>query len=148
MDGAPLMELEESWVFGMWPRRLLIFEDRIEVRDFELLREKTQSRGYGWIDGVAVSGTGWFANLLVTVRGSEPVLMRGLSKQSAERAGALIEQRMIRANARPWRPSPPATPDAENLVGALAELRDAGVLSEEEFEAKRAEVRAKKERRR
>ncbi len=148
MDGAPLMELEESWVFGMWPRRLLIFEDRIEVRDFELLREKTQSRGYGWIREVTVSGTGWFANLLVTVWGSEPILMRGLSKKSAERAAALIEQRMIRAKGRSWRPSPPATPDAEHLLGALAELRDAGVLSEEEFEAKRAEVRAKKERRR
>ena len=148
MDGAPLMEWEESWVFGMWPRRLLICEDRIEVRDFELLREKSQSRGYGWIRGVAVSGTDWFANLLVTVQGSEPVLMRGLSKNSAERAAALIEQRIVRANARPWRPSPPATPDAEHLVGALAKLRDAGVLNEEEFEAKRAEVRAKKERRR
>jgi hypothetical protein len=146
VDGTPLMELEESWVFGMWPRRLLIFEDRIEVRDFELLREKSQSRGYGWIHGVAVSGTGWFASLLVTVQGSEPVLMRGLSKKSAERAAALIEQRMIRANGPPWRPSPPATPDAEHLLGALAELRDAGVLSEQEFEAKRAEVRAKKER--
>ena len=142
------MELEESWVFGMWPRRLLIFEDRIEVRDFELLREKTQSRRYGWIHGVAVSGTGWFANLLVTVRGSEPVLMRGLSKDAAERARALIEERTARANGRPPRPSPPARPDAEHLVRALAELRDAGVLSEEEFEAKRAEATAREERRR
>ena len=39
MVGAPLMEIEESWMFGMFPTRLLIFEDRFEVRGFELLRE-------------------------------------------------------------------------------------------------------------
>ncbi len=143
--GGPLMELEEPWVFGMWPRRLLIYEDRIEVRDFELLREKTLSTGFGRVDGVVVSGAGWFANLLVTVRGSEPVLMRGLSKNAAERARALIEDHTTRSNGRPSRPSPPANPDAEHLVRALVELRDAGLLSEEEFEAKRAEVTAKEE---
>ena len=146
--GGPLMKLEEPWIFGMWPRQLLIFEDRIEVRDFELLRETTRSREYGRIDGVLVSGAGWLANLLVTVRGSEPVLMRGLSKDAAERARTLIEERTARANGRPPRPSPPARPEAEHLVRALAELRDAGVLSEGEFEAKRAEVKAKEQRHR
>ena len=142
------MELEEAWIFGMWPRRLCIFEDRIEVRDFELLRERTEPKGYDRIDGVAVSRAGWFYDLLVTVRGGEPVLMKGLSKTDAERAAALIEARATRASGRPSRPSPPATPDAERLLRALTELRDAGVLSEEEFEAKRAEVTAKTERRR
>ncbi len=143
--GGPLMELEEPWVFGMWPKRLLIYEDRIEVRDFELLREKTLSTWFDRIDGVVVSGAGWFANLLVTVRGSEPVLMRGLSKDAAERAKALIEDRTTRSDGRPSRPSPPANPEAEHLVRALVELRDTGLLSEEEFEAKRAEVTAKEE---
>ena len=142
------MDLEEAWIFGMWPRRLCIFEDRIEVRDSELLRERTEPKGYDRIDGVAVSSAGWFYDLLVTVRGGEPVLMRGLSKTDAERAAALIEARATRASGRPSRPSPAATPDAERLLRALTELRDAGVLSEEEFEAKRAEVTAKTERRR
>ncbi|MDP9437739.1 MAG: hypothetical protein M3P49_03185, partial [Actinomycetota bacterium] len=127
MGGAPLMELEEAWIFGMWPRRLLLFEDRIEVRDFELLQERTRSRGYGWIDGVAVSRAGWFYDLLVTVRGSEPVLIRGLNKHAAERAGALIEERVMRANGNPSRPSPSPDPGAEHLLRALVDLRDAGV---------------------
>lgn len=141
------MELEEAWVFGMWPRRLLLFEDRIEVRDSELLQERIRSRGYDRVEGVAVSRAGWFYDLLVTVRGSEPVLMRGLSRETAERAGALIEARSTPANGREGRPSP-APREAEHLIRALAELRDAGVLSEEEFEAKRAQVTARDERRR
>ena len=141
--GAPLVELEEPWVFGMWPRRLLVFEDRIEVRDFELLREKTLSWGYDRVDGAVVSGSDWFAGLLVTVREGEPVLMRGLSKDIAERARALIEDRISRSDGRPPQPPPPPSPDTGSLVRALIELRDAGVLSEDEFETKRAEVTAR-----
>lgn len=59
MGGAPLMDLEEAWIFGMWPKRLLIFEDRIEARAFELLREKAESREYARVRKVAVSGEGW-----------------------------------------------------------------------------------------
>ena len=133
------MELEESWMFGLWPKRLLIFEDRIEVRDFELLRERAEPMKYGWIDRVSVSG-GRLANLLITGPGSKPILVRGLSKSEAERARALIEERMARANVYPSRSSSPPAPGTERLIRSLAELRDAGVLSEEEFEIKRKEL--------
>ena len=52
MGAGPLMELEEAPYFGIWPRRLAIYEDSVELRDFELLREKRESKGYGWVDGV------------------------------------------------------------------------------------------------
>ena len=131
----PLMELEESLVFGMFPTRLLIFEDRIEVRGFELLREKTESKGYDHVDRVAVSGEGWLANLVISEKGGRPILIRGVDRGDAERAGALIEERVTRANGGPTQ-APPAT-DVEGLIRNLTQLRDAGVLSEEEFEAKR-----------
>jgi hypothetical protein len=81
VGGAPLMELEEAWVFGLWPKRLLIFEDRIEVRDFELLRERVESRRYGWVDRVVVSGGNRFANLLITSWGRTPVLIKGREQE-------------------------------------------------------------------
>ena len=140
MGSAPLMELEESWMFGLWPKRLLIFEDRIEVRDFELLRERTEPRKYDWIDRVYVSGGSWLVNLVITGSGSKPILIRGLSKSDAEHARALIEERIARVNAYPSRSSSPAAPSTERLIRSLAELRDAGILSEEEFEIKRSEV--------
>ena len=147
MGAGPLMELEEAPYFGIWPRRLAIFEDRVEVRDFELLREKTESKEYGWVDRVVVSGKGWFSSLLLMGREGEPVLIRGVSRDAAERAKVLIEERMPRANGRLMR-SPEAAPDTERLMRALTELRDAGVLSEEEFETKRKELMGKLARRR
>lgn len=140
MVGAPLMELEESWMYGMFPTRLLIFEDRIEVRDFELLRERAESKGYDRVERVVVSGEGWLANLVIMEKGKEPVLIRGLDRGDAGRAGALIEERVARANDRPTRASLPETVEEERLVQNLTELRNAGVLSEEEFETKRREV--------
>jgi hypothetical protein len=133
--GAPLMELEESLVFGMFPTRLLIFEDRIEVRGSELLREKVESKGYDRVDRVVVSGEGWLANLVISEKGRQPVLIRGVDRDVAERAGALIEDRVSRANGGPTQATPPGTTE-EGLIQNLTELRDAGILSEEEFETK------------
>jgi len=147
LSKAPLMELEEPWIFGAWPRRLAIFEDRFEVRDFELMREKIGSKGYGWVDRVVVSGNGWFSSLLLSGREGEPILIRGVSKTDADRAKALIEARMPRANGETPPTSSVAAPDTERSMRALTELRDAGVMSEEEFETKRKEVMAKEERR-
>ncbi len=131
------MELEESLVFGMFPTRLLIFEDRIEVRGFELLREKIESKGYDRVDRVVVSGEGWLANLVISEKGGRPILIRGVDRGDAERAGALIEERVTRTNRGPTQATPPTTIDEEGLIQNLTELRDAGILSEEEFEAKR-----------
>lgn len=143
MSGAPLMELEESWMFGMFPARLLIFDDRMEVRDFELMRERTEPKGYDRVDGVAVSGEGWLANIVISLKGERPILMRGLGRDDAERAAALIEERAARAGDRPEPAS--ATADEEHLTRNLAELRNAGVLSEEEYETKREEIRGRRE---
>ena len=138
MVGAPLMEIEESWMFGMFPTRLLIFEDRFEVRGFELLRETVESKGYDRVERVVVSGEGWLANLVISEKDGRPTLIRGVNKEDAERAGALIEERAARAG--PTQAIPTATAEAEGLIRSLEKLRDAGILSEEEFEAKRKEV--------
>ena len=79
MSEKPLMELEESRIFGLWPRRLLIFEDRVETHGTELLQETVAPLGYGQIDRVMISNGVWFANLLVGNRGGRPILMRGLN---------------------------------------------------------------------
>jgi hypothetical protein len=98
MSDAALMELEESVIYGLWPKQLRIFEDRIETQDFVLLRETTESTKYGCIDNVTVSGEGLLDNLLIRdPRGKPILLMRGLNKDAARRAKALIEERMTRA---------------------------------------------------
>ena len=103
-------------MFGMFPSRLLIFEDRIEVRGFELLREKIESKGYDRVDGVVVSGEGWLANLVISEKGRRPILIRGVHKGDAERAGALIEGRVTRTNRGPTQATHPTTTDEEGLI--------------------------------
>ncbi len=127
------MELEESFIYGLWPRKLLIFEDHIELRSFELLREKTEWREYGRIGGVEIPGKRGFTNLLIRDNQGRSILIRGVERAEAERAGALIEERIARLRERSPQPGSPAP----ELVRKLAELRDAGLLSQEEFETKR-----------
>ena len=104
MSEPPLMEIEESLIYGLWPKRLRIFEDRIETQDFVLLRETSESREYGWIEHVTVSGAGMFANLLIWGHWDRPILMRGLDKDAAERAKTLIEERAARVGEDPTQP--------------------------------------------
>ncbi len=101
MGDAALMELEESVIYGLWPKRLRIFENRIETQDFVLLRETTESKKYGCIDSVTVSGEGLLLNLLIKDHRGKPILlMRGLNRDTARRAKVLIEELMARAESR------------------------------------------------
>lgn len=135
MVDTPLLELEESWVFGMlWPKRLLIFEDRIEARSTELLQETVETIRYSEIKGVVATGSGWSASVLIK-RTGKPILLRGVDDSVSRNAKTLIEDR-ISQTAIPI----PRNLDKENLIRKLAELRDAGVLSPEEFEAKRKNI--------
>lgn len=136
------MELEESWVFGMlWPKRLLVFEDRLEVRGVELLRETVGVIRYTEIEAVVTGGGGWSASLLVRLHTGKPVLIRGIEETAARRAGSLIEACVERANDSGKLPQEPSDiPDPQTLVLKLSELRDAGVLTREEFESKRKKL--------
>jgi hypothetical protein len=135
---APLIELEESWAFGMlWPRRLLVFEDRVEVRGAELLRETVEVVEYGRIQDVAVGGgAAGSTHLLIRAGKGKPLLIRGVDEQLANRAKALIEQRAAHAK----NPPQPSYPGRQALIQNLTELRDAGILTHEEFEDKKREV--------
>lgn len=133
MSNKPLMELEESFIYGLWPRKLLIFEDHIELRTFELLQEKAEWREYGQIGGVEIPGKRRFTNLLIRDNQGRSILIRGVERVEAECARTLIEEQTARVRERSPQPGSP-TPE---LIRKLAELRDAGLLSQEEFETKR-----------
>ena len=143
MADTPLPELEESWAFGMlWPKRLLLFEDRIETHSIELLRETVETISYGEIKDVVVSGGGWTASFLIK-RGGKPILLRGVEKGAAAHARTLIAERLTQATDRLPRTSPTTQkeiPTRGDLVRKLTELRDAGILSPEEFEVKKRTV--------
>lgn len=139
MVDSPLLELEESWIFGMlWPKRLKIFEDRIETHGSELLRETVETTQYSEIEDIVVGGEGLSTSLLIK-RGGKPILLRGVEEAAAGHAKSLIEDRMARPNDKLHRTSP-ATSTNTDLILKLTDLRDAGVLSPEEFETKKKAV--------
>lgn len=139
MVDSPLLELEESWICGMlWPKRLKIFEDRIETHGTELLRETVEMTQYSEIEDIVVGGEGLSTSLLIK-RGGKPILLRGVEEAAAGHAKSLIEDRMARPNDKRHRTSP-ATSTNTDLILKLTDLRDAGVLSPEEFETKKKAV--------
>ncbi len=139
MADTPLLELEESWVFGMlWPKRLLIFEDRIETHSSELLREIVETIRYEEVQNVVVGGRGRQTSLLIK-RGDKPILLRGVEEAAAGYAKSLIEEHMTRPVGNSRRTSS-KTHARIDLIRKLAELRDAGVLTPEEFESKKRVV--------
>ncbi|MGB3682798.1 MAG: hypothetical protein WA990_09980 [Rubrobacteraceae bacterium] len=132
MAEEPLLVLEESWVFGMlWPKRLLIFEDRIEARSTELLQETIETTYYSEIKDVAAGGGGWSVSLLIKRNGS-PMLLRGVEEAAAEHAKTLIKDRIHR--------TPKGNLDAADLTRKPGDLRDAGILSDEEYQSKQRAI--------
>lgn len=126
----------------LWPKRLLIFEDRVEIHSSELLRETVETIRYAEIEEVVVGGEGWSTSLLIKRRG-KPILLRGVDEDAARQAKDLTEEHASHG-AHNLSPSSSDTPsDATSgidLVRKLVDLRDAGILSPEEFEAKKRAV--------
>lgn len=62
---TPLMRVTESLLFGLWPRQMLIFDDRIEVMRDGPLQPASESRAYFQIERVSAFKGAWFVNLLI-----------------------------------------------------------------------------------
>lgn len=143
MREAPLIELEESWAFGMlWPRRLLVYEDRVELHSTELLRETAEVLEYGRIRDVTVGGgAAGSTHLLIQPREGKPLLVRGVDERAARHAKMLIEEGVARAaGSLPQTPEHEQHPGRRTLIQNLTELRDAGILTQAEFETKLREI--------
>lgn len=141
MNDKPILELEESWVFGMlWPKRLRVFEDRLEVSGTELMRETIETVAFGEIEAIVIGGRGPSSSLLVRRRIGKPVLMRGVNKDAAHKAKTFAEERMFLASSTGGPDEPSNRRKTEALIRKLTEIRDAGLLSAEEFEDKRKKL--------
>ena len=86
MTAEPLLELEESYLFGLWPKRLLIFEDRVEVHCPGLLDESVETVSYAAIDRVVLHDGVVLSNLLIQRRKQRPILFRGADPDAAGHA--------------------------------------------------------------
>jgi hypothetical protein len=121
------------------PARLLAFEDAIEVRTaVNPLKKDVQRVRYDQVAQVSEKLGLIFADLVVETRGGDTLLVPGLTRQEARHVGAFIRERMLSGPAGGANESVPL--DIPDQIRKLAELRDSGAITNDEFELKKAEL--------
>jgi hypothetical protein len=140
----PLTELKGSHMKTkeFRPNRVLVFNNRVEERDPGLLKERTQTIHFTQVAQVSVKRGVVWSEVKVESTGGHEIVAKGLSKDEADAAKKLLDQLIHESRTQPVvvAAAPPAAPDIPEQIRKLGELRDAGILSNEEFEAKKAEL--------
>ena len=137
----PLLEAKTgaSGVFSSRPARLLAFEDAIEViTAVTPFRKDVQRVRYDQVAQVSEELGVMLADLVVETRGGDTLRVPGLTRQEARRVGAFIRERMLSSAAEGS--DEPAPLDIPDQIKKLAELRDSGASTNDEFERKKAEL--------
>ncbi len=103
MDEKPILKIKQSEVTrdttDIRPKRLLIFEDRVEFKDPSLFKTKTQTVRYEQIAQVSAK-LGWlFADFSIENRGGGHIYIKNISKRDAKRAQELINERLRKTGA-------------------------------------------------
>jgi len=128
-----------SGVFSSRPARLLAFEDAIEViTAVTPFRKDVQRVRYDQVAQVSEELGVMLADLVVETRGGDTLRVPGLTRQEARRVGAFIRERMLSSAAEGS--DEPAPLDIPDQIKKLAELRDSGASTNDEFERKKAEL--------
>jgi hypothetical protein len=129
-----------GWAWGSENCQLLVFQDRIEFRkfgwihkDFKVLR-MSDIRSTSLHKGVVA------ATLVVTGGGGTTIVVNGVPNDGSADLVALIEN--VRSAAQDDEP-PTSSESLPQLIQELADLRDTGALTEEEFQAKKSELLAR-----
>jgi hypothetical protein len=118
-----------AWVSNSWKQELVITETAIHGEVVKGLRRLKMTLPFDRVAQVNVSRGIFTANIeVVNKGGSDNLIVRALSKKSAEAAKSLIEQRIMAA----VQPIPEMVSIADELI-KLAGLRDRGILTDEEF---------------
>jgi len=162
MPGLPEQPLLEAEGNGghVW-----VFQDKVRIKHHGVRGFVTKGFLKGdkeiWIDQIAglqwrEPGSLWLGHLQFEVIGGvsstkvasedENAVMFDASRRAAfEQLKLLVEQRMreIRNSRNAPQVAAPSAPDIPEQITKLASLRDAGILTNEEFEAKKAELLAR-----
>jgi Short C-terminal domain len=118
------------------PAAVRIYENEIEVMRPGLTRQTTQRFRYGQIAQVAVRRGVAFATLVIESTGGHTATVSGMLRGTAEEARSVIEERMNLATSAA-EASSSLTYDVPAQIRELAKLKEAGLISETEYEAKK-----------
>jgi hypothetical protein len=148
-DGVakPLYEFQASRLKGgrmFTPNVIRVWRDRIEEYEHHAIRKKgTQAISFHQVAQVKLGrGLRW-TDITVESTGGHVITLKGVPKSDGERVKNLIDGAVNDARgggSQASQPAPASAPQAsvaDELI-KLAQLRDAGVLSPEEFEVQKA----------
>jgi hypothetical protein len=142
-DDRPLLELRGSVMrTNEWrPNRVFVWPDRIEESDPGFLKTRSSSIRFEQLAQVGVKRGIVFTELTFESTGGHKIVVNGLKKDEAERARQLVEERLALVRTQQTTPLvAPSQVDVADQIKKLADLRDAGILSDEEFQAKKTQL--------
>lgn len=148
---APLYEFQASRFRGgrmFSPNVIRVWSDRIEEYEHHaVLKKNTESINFHQVAQVKVRKGLRYSDVSVESTGGHSIVMKGVPKGDGDRVKGIIDEAVhsARTGSLPTAAPPPqAAPApaaqvsvADELI-KLAQLRDAGVLSPEEFEEQKA----------
>ena len=120
-----------------------VWSDRIEEYEHHaVLKKNTESINFHQVAQVKVRKGLRYSDVSVESTGGHAIVMKGVPKGDGDRVKGLIDEAVHTARTGSMPPLPQAAPVAQASVAdeliKLAQLRDAGVLSPEEFEEQKA----------
>lgn len=147
-QNAPLYELQASRLKGhrrFTPNVIRIWPDRVEEYEPHALRKKeTRAIGFQQVSEVTLSRGLVWSDISIESTGGKSIALEAMPKADAERVKQLLDDAVGRAkggiSSGPPASASPATPDVADQLRKLAELRDQGILTDEEFAVQKARV--------
>jgi hypothetical protein len=142
---APLYEFQASRFKGgrlFTPNVIRVWPDRIEEYEHHALRKKgTQAISFQQVSQVAVSRGLVWSDISVESTGGKSIRMVGIPKADADRVKKMIDDAVFAIKRGPAPAVAPApAPDIADQLRKFADLRDQGILTEEEFAARKTKL--------
>jgi hypothetical protein len=145
---APLYEFQASRLKGhriFTPNVIRVWPDRVEEYEHHALRKKeTRTISYQQVSEISLARGLVWSDISIESTGGKSFMLEGIPKADAERVKGLLDNAVAAAKggtstSPPTAASPPAL-DLADQLRKLAELRDQGILTDDEFAAQKAKL--------
>ncbi len=145
---APLYEFQASRFKGgrmLTPNVIRVWPDRIEEHEEHALRKSgTQAISFHQVSEVSVSRGIVWSDISVESTGGKSITMEGIPKGDADRVKKLIDDAVFALRSGTVAPPAPTASapvaDLADQLRKLADLRDRGILTEDEFATQKAKL--------
>jgi hypothetical protein len=145
---APLYEFQASRFKGhrlFTPNVIRVWPDRVEEYEHHALRKKeTRTVNYRQVSEVSLARGLVWSNITIESTGGQSFELEGVPKADAERVKSLLDNAVAAArggtSAAPVAAASAPVPDVADQLRKLADLRDQGILTDDEFAAQKAKL--------